>query len=683
MPKITIADIKFNENGIPVSDFYDDIYFSQENGLEESHYVFQQGNRLAERWPLHQNAQFVVAETGFGTGLNFLALCAAFDEFKQVNNKATLKKLHFISFEKFPLSREQLIQALSQWPSLSRYANALIENYPSLIAGPHRLHITNDISMDLYLGDVADNLPQIHNRETGIVDAWFLDGFAPSKNPDMWQDALFEQMARLAKDKATFSTFTAAGFVRRGLIAAGFEVKKQAGFGRKREMICGVLNTREDINTTIKADKKIQQLSLLHPFKAHKTKTPNKNEIKKVSIIGGGISAICCANALSQRGYQVSIYCQAELADAASGNRQGAIYPLLQLKHNNLSEFYAKAFEYAMRFYHQQKNNFDFAFDDCGVLQMAFNDDRKKRLQQQVDSELWPETLVEAITSEQADALANIKIDCPAWFFPKAGWLNPPSFTHGLSKYLQEHANLKVFSHHKVSDLSYQEDQQLWQFTTEQHGKTKQQQSELVVLCTGHQVNDLMTKEFMPVQAVRGQVSHLKTNEHLSNLNTVICHKGYLTPQWQNLHCAGASFLKDDDNIDYRASEDDSNIQQQNDFLSDDELTFSSDMLDSARAGIRAKTLDHLALLGNAFDNEVLTQQFKDYWKGRAVKETTEVKQGLYIMSGLGSRGLCSAPLLAEILAATINNEALPLNMPALTALQPNRFLLKKLKRRE
>jgi tRNA 5-methylaminomethyl-2-thiouridine biosynthesis bifunctional protein len=238
MTKLTNARLDWNESGTPVSGQFDDVYFSNVNGLEETRYVFLQKNQLPERWNQFNSQRFVIGETGFGTGLNFLAAWQAFDQFRQENPDAQLHSLHFISFEKYPVSKTDLIKAHQSWPELATYARELQQNYPIAIPECHRIILADGaVTLDLWFGDIHDCMPSLPVSREGVVDAWFLDGFAPSKNPDMWNQHLFDYMAKLAKPEATCATFTAAGFVRRGLIEAGFAMQKVKGFGTKREML--------------------------------------------------------------------------------------------------------------------------------------------------------------------------------------------------------------------------------------------------------------------------------------------------------------------------------------------------------------------------------------------------------------------------------------------------------------
>ena len=176
------AKIHFNEENTPVSDKFDDVYFSNQDGLTETHYVFLEGNQLWERWIHYPKAHFVIAETGFGTGLNFFAVTSLFREFRQKYPDSPLKRLYFISFEKYPLPLDALQQAHLAYPQFSHLAEHLQQHWLNPIQGCYRFHF-HETTLDLWFGDVAENLPQLGDYMNDKIDAWFLDGFAPSKIP--------------------------------------------------------------------------------------------------------------------------------------------------------------------------------------------------------------------------------------------------------------------------------------------------------------------------------------------------------------------------------------------------------------------------------------------------------------------------------------------------------------------
>lgn len=218
-------------DGLPYSSVFDDVYFSSDDGWAETHYVFMAGNQLPQRWQILANETFNIVETGFGTGLNFWCAVLAW-----LTHAPQQTQLHFTSLEKYPISLSDMRSAIALWSDLMPLAGHFLQQYAHINQGENRLLLADGrVKLDLWIGDVAKVMPQL----TVPCDAWFLDGFAPAKNPDMWQPELFWHMARLSKTGATFATFTSAGAVRRSLQQAGFAVQKQAGFGRKREMLFG------------------------------------------------------------------------------------------------------------------------------------------------------------------------------------------------------------------------------------------------------------------------------------------------------------------------------------------------------------------------------------------------------------------------------------------------------------
>ncbi len=213
---------------------FDDVYFSAEDGLAETHHVFLKGNDLPARWQGagEGKARFVVAETGFGTGLNFLATWKLFEETAEAG-----QALDFISFEKFPLSVAEIGEALLPWmDEFEGRVEAMLALYPLRVPGFHRLVLSERVTLTLVFDDVNEAMAQVERK----VDCWFLDGFKPASNPGMWSEAVFVQMARLSKKGARFATFTSAGFVKRGLREVGFDVRKVPGFGSKWAMLVGV-----------------------------------------------------------------------------------------------------------------------------------------------------------------------------------------------------------------------------------------------------------------------------------------------------------------------------------------------------------------------------------------------------------------------------------------------------------
>ncbi len=218
------------KNGQPFSPDFGDIYFSTENGQQETEHVFVHGNRLEQRFPLAKQG-FTIIETGFGTGLNFLTVAAHWLALAPQG-----AQLRYFSIEKYPLLLNDLRHAHALWPQFVGISDELLAQYAQLKAGNNQMSMAGSrILLGLQADDILCALPQLSRA----ADAWILDGFAPAKNADMWTSDVFAHMVRLSGQGTTFATFTSAGHVRRGLQAAGFEVNKLPGFGKKREMISG------------------------------------------------------------------------------------------------------------------------------------------------------------------------------------------------------------------------------------------------------------------------------------------------------------------------------------------------------------------------------------------------------------------------------------------------------------
>lgn len=222
-----MSELEWRDDITPISTRFNDPYYSVDDGRAETDYVFIQGNRLPTRWPNMQTC--TIAELGFGTGLNFLETVRQWQTQKQQNTSLT-----FISFEQYPVTKEEIARALSNWPELETLSSRLIELWQP---DEETLDIAfaPDIQLTVYMGDANTLFP----AQPFTADAWYLDGFSPAKNPELWNEALMLEVGNHTKPSGTFATYTAAGFVKRGLAAAGFDVQKTKGFGRKRDMLIG------------------------------------------------------------------------------------------------------------------------------------------------------------------------------------------------------------------------------------------------------------------------------------------------------------------------------------------------------------------------------------------------------------------------------------------------------------
>ncbi|STW80128.1 5-methylaminomethyl-2-thiouridine-forming enzyme mnmC [Klebsiella michiganensis] len=487
------ANLEFNAEGTPVSRDFDDVYFSNDNGLEETRYVFLDGNQLKERFPEHARPFFVVAESGFGTGLNFLTLWQAFDVFHRDNPEATLQRLHFISFEKFPLKAEDLRLAHQRWPELATWAEQLQAQWPLPIAGCHRLLLDEGrVTLDLWFGDINELTNELDDSLNQQVDAWFLDGFAPAKNPGHVDGGA------VCGDGSSGKTGGTPGHLHlRRLCAprpAGgrFSMQKRKGFGRKREMLTG------EMRETRRSPRARRGLPAAVRNSAD------------AAIIGGGIASALLALALLRRGWQVTLYCaDSAPAAGASGNRQGALYPLLSQHDPALARFFPAAFTFARRVYDALPVMFD--HDWCGVTQLGWDTKSAQKIAQMIALNLPPEIAV-AVDARTTAQQTGVETGCGGIAYPAGGWLCPQQLTAELLA-LAATRGLRVRYDYPVTDLSA--DNNGWQLNQRQY-------HEVVVLANGHQLTRFSQTEHLPMYPVAGQVSHIPTTPGLSKLRQVL-----------------------------------------------------------------------------------------------------------------------------------------------------------------
>jgi len=650
------AKIHFNEENTPVSDKFDDVYFSNQDGLAETHYVFLEGNQLWERWVNYQEAHFVIAETGFGTGLNFFAVTTLFREFRQKHPDSPLKRLYFTSFEKYPLPLDALQQAHLAYPQFSHLAQHLQQHWLNPIQGCYRFHF-DETTLDLWFGDVAENLPQLGDYMNSKIDAWFLDGFAPSKNPDMWNEQLYQQMFRFTKLQGTFATFTAASAVRKGLENAGFNIKKRKGFGKKRECLSGQ-----------KTQEKPTALST--PWFHSQSANLNKQDI---AIIGGGIASLCTAISLVKRGAKITIYCEdKQTALNASGNKQGAFYPQLSDDNDRNIRFYIHAFAYGHQFLQwaiQQQIKFEHEF--CGVALCAYNDKAESKLNKIAELNL-PSDLYQSLNQAELSEKVGLPLPFGGGFIPQGAWLAPRQLVQHAFAFLEKQG-AQIKTSQKVTALSQTENG--WQIATVENETFCH---EVVVLANGHKLTEFEQTQKLPLYPVRGQVSQIPTSANLLKLKTVLCYDGYLTPvdQAKTSHCIGASHVRDNATREFSLTEQQENQQKIQQNIPEEwtkEVDTSGNL---ARIGVRCSVRDLTPMMGAVPHFPAQQVQYQNLFNLRRRKQPIEQAENypnLYLIGALGSRGLTSAPFLGETLASLIYGEPLPMSEDLIHNLMPNR----------
>ncbi|WP_027857798.1 bifunctional tRNA (5-methylaminomethyl-2-thiouridine)(34)-methyltransferase MnmD/FAD-dependent 5-carboxymethylaminomethyl-2-thiouridine(34) oxidoreductase MnmC [Marinobacterium jannaschii] len=638
------------QNEAPLSQQYEDMYFNLEEGIEESEFVFVTGNRLEDRF-VQVKQCFTIAETGFGTGLNFFCARRLW-----LDQAPADSRLHYISVEKHPLNPQDLERALSAWPQFRDGCQQLLAQYPVAVAGFHRLSFDGGrITLTLLFGDAAAS----YSKLDASVDAWFLDGFAPSKNPDMWQQSLFDQMARLSHEATSFATFTAAGFVKRGLQQAGFTVEKAKGFGRKRERLIGRFSMDENTETISPS-----------PW----FDRPAATSVRQVTVVGAGLSGCSTAAALAARGIKVTLLDQSDsIATAGSGNRQGALYAKLPMEQTPQGQLHLSGFLYSLRLLRQLDPDQNF-WSDCGLIQLACTEKEQGRQQTLLERQLYPRSVVRGVTTSEATEIAGQATPFDGLYFPQAGWVHPKA----LCRELIQHPLITCITHQKVSGYQYDSAKEQWKLST---AEGNHYASSHLVICTAEAANQLPQTSYLKLKPIRGQVTHCSSDESATKLETVVCGDGYISPAMDGQYCFGATFDLHTRHSEIREEDHDYNFGKLQ-----KALPGLADSLRSkpktGRVAFRCATPDYLPIVGPVPDYDAFVYRYAKLGKDRKWPFPAEVPPhhpGLYLNTGHGSKGLITCPIGGELVAAMICNEPLPVEYSLAAIQNPARFIIKQL----
>jgi tRNA 5-methylaminomethyl-2-thiouridine biosynthesis bifunctional protein len=677
---VKTATIEWRDNA-PFCTEFDDVYYRSkqpfsEHGLKETDYLFIQQNQLPSRWQNldnlpSENKTFTIGETGFGTGLNFLTASDLW--LKTAPNDWRLK---FISTEIRPISADDLQAIHASWSVFSELSKELLEKYPILTPGVHLIELAQGrIQLMLMLGEANQMLSSIAQSpdadlamyQKTPIDAWFLDGFTPAKNPELWTDDIFNSIASLSAENTTFATFTCASAVRKGINNVGFTSEKVSGFGDKRESLRGQFEGRE----------LSKPHSVTHWFLDQQ---PKQSASKTAIVLGAGIAGCTAASALAKRGYSVTVIDRHQtIANEGSGNLQAVVYPKLSKQNDALPRINLTAMTMASRFY---KPYWDQGLgSQCGVLLLPDSEKSRINLEQIAERYSQHKRLVAAVNNSQICDLTGLSLKAEqGLFFPQLGWLPPQA----LCQQLLKEQRISVASA-DVKQLTRCNVSQQWQLI-DQSGNTIASADSLV-LATAYECQQFAQTEFLTVNQLRGQVTHLPQQQAASDLKTVICGKGYIAPLTNGVQSCGASYNKGVISKQTRAEDHNANLhmmQNTDPGLAEAIQCSEKDSFDG-RANYRGTTNDYLPIVGPVPNAD----RFKQQYDALRRDATTTVNSlgsyfpNLYIHCGLGSRGLSYAPLTAEILAAEINSEISPLERELRLAMHPARFLIRDLKRRK
>lgn len=629
------ARLSFTADGTPCSDEFGDVYHSRAGGPDQARFVFIAGTGLPTRWQGRET--FTIVETGFGPGLNFLATWAAWRSDAQ-----RCGRLHFVSVERRPFTRDDLAILHARWPELAAPAAELQAIWPVLTPGMHRLQLDGGrVVLTLLFGDAGALIPQLTCR----ADAFYLDGFSPASNPELWSPQLLDELGRLAATGATLATWSVSGAVRRALGEAGFRCEKATGFGGKRQM-----------------------LRASFAGAAGDTGSPHAAWAPHALVIGAGLAGSSVANRLAERGWTVDLVdAGAGPGEGASGNLCGVLRPLPSLDDNRLARITRAGALYGMR--HVQRlaaQGLPVRAAACGILHLARDPVHEEKQRRVVEAHRPPADYLRFVDRDEASRLAEWPLAAGGWWFPGSGWVNPPSLCAANIAAWPD--RIRCHFGHMVSAL--ERNGQTWHALDATGAVIAA--APVVILANGTGIRSFPQAAAMPVRSARGQVSHLPARPG-SAPRVVVCRLGYVSPEIDGIRSAGATFAVGDDDATLRDADHRENLAKLDFILPG----FAADVdfaKTEGRVGFRPASPDRLPMVG-ALPAVMAVD------RGSALADIPRL-DGLYTVEGFGARGLVWAALAGELLASALAGEPLPLERDLVEALDPARFLLRPPRRR-
>jgi tRNA 5-methylaminomethyl-2-thiouridine biosynthesis bifunctional protein len=638
--KVVPATPAFHASGTPWSPQYRDVYHSADSGPGQARHVFLGGNDLPARWAGAR--VFTILETGFGPGLNFLATWEAWRA-----DPGRPARLHFVSLEKHPFTREGLAALHARYPAFEPLAGQLRAAWPLPLPGVHRLHFENGgITLTLALADVADALPALRLG----ADAFYLDGFAPARNPDMWTVKVTKALARLARPGATLATYTAARGVRDALAAAGFACEVRAGFGRKRDMLAGRFAPRW------KPRRK-------PPF------APAWSE-RHAIVIGAGLAGAAAAERLAARGWRIDlIERHGAPATEASSLPAGIFHPLIARDDSVLARLTRAGFLYALatwRTLEAQGRAIDWR--RCGVLQLARDAREAARMRRAIAALGLPPAYVEYLARGQAGRQAGCEVASGGLWFPDGGWMRPASLVAAqLAAARASAAGWALHAGREVEKLERAGEQ--W-VARDARGAAIAS-APVCVLANAHDAARLAAFGGPAFKRVRGQVTRLPPGS-CGALGAVLAGAAYLVPAPDG-PIAGASYDFDDADPALRATSHAGNLARLARLLAQPPRPDAAAL--AGAVAFRCVAVDRLPLIG-ALPDLPAARADRAGLSGARLRDVPRLA-GLYGALAYASRGLTWAALGGELLASLIEDEPLALAGDLADAVDPARFAMR------
>lgn len=652
--KIDSAKLEWTASGAPRSVDYGDIYHDAADPLGESRQVFLRANRIAERLGNHEG-EFVIAEAGFGSALNFLVTANAWLA------AGCSCRLRYLGFERHPLRLDDLRRSLARFPELAEPAAWLLAQYPPPTAGCHRLHPFENLLLDLYFGDAVEQLNAHGEGLRGKVLAWYLDGFSPDSNPRMWCDELFAAIAESSRPDATISTYSAAGEVRRGLRRAGFSIARIPGFAGKRHMLRGDFTSGQPMQKP----KGVPHSWFRLPAVAATSRT--------AAVIGAGLAGSSTAWHLARKGWQVEVFERApDLWHGVNTLGQLALRCRVFAQDNPLARFFLAGFLYSAREFEWVSHGGGLEWHPCGLVRMAEAGEQRPDDPSVLES-LYPHEALHWLSQDRLQALTGLPLARSGWFSPSSGWLDPLE----LCRAWLNHPAIELNSGVGIDGIFRENDGwRLHSESSEFNGRS----FPVVVIACGMGALRFAQLEGLPLLAVPGKVLSVRETAASGAIRQIIQGTRGIFPANHGRHCIASSFGTEKHARKDTAGESLAIIRR---------LFDPPPQLDAAGAesftAERCQSADFAPILGAAPDFPACRQLYAPLARNaRAASLPPPAHHpGLFVNLAHGSHGLCSAPLAAEYLASVIHGEIPPLDRDVAAALDPLRFLIRRLKRQQ
>lgn len=680
---ISPANIRFDDASHPGQPFapdFGDGYHARIGAFAQARHVFLGGNGLPQRW--RGRARFVILETGFGLGNNFLATWEAWQQ-----DPLAPAQLVYLAIEKHPPRLADLAFAHRQGPCpcpAPALADALLAQWPPATHDLHRLEFEQGrVQLLLAFGDVATWLPEL----VAEVDAFYLDGFSPACNADMWDPRLLRQLARLGSVDTTAATWSVARQVRDGLGAAGFLVERRPGFGTKRDMI----SARRRLAPADPVQSPTAARALRHGPPPGRQAAPRH---QTALVIGAGLAGASAARALAAQGVAVTVLeRQNHAAAETSGNLAGLFHGVFHPQDGAHAQLLRAAALRAERSYAPLLRDVQPLPGRCDGLLRSASRTELASMQADILRQQMPSCYVAAVDAAEASELAGLALAEPAWYYPGGGWLSPPAL---VARWLAG-SGILVRTGCPVSALQQQADRS-WQ-ARDEAGRLIAEADLVVVAGAGDGLKLLQAwtdLDLLALRHSRGQVTRL-TEEQATEGRwpraRLPLASGHYTIQLPDslgggLLC-GASNQPDDTDPTLRASDHANNLRGllqwgSAEGAADAEPARATSRIHDAswldslqgRVGWRLACDDRLPLVGPVpLPREQLTGH-------RRLEQPRQVPRqtGLYLLSALGSRGITLAPLLGDVLAAWITGAPQPVGSSLLDAIDPARFVARRVR---